>query len=604
MAGAHGWRALAVVLALVQTANSFHAPIALRHRELQSPVFSSQVAAAASPPLRRRTPPGPRAAALPAAMPAALSLLPPVATLAASIALKQTILAMVFGVWTGALLLAGGNPIVATLRTFDGYVLSALAGKDHAGVVVFTTILGGTIGIVQKSGGALGLAGLVKGFFTSRRRGALSTMALGSLVFFDDYSSVLIVGNSLRPLLSAVRLSAAKFAYITHTMAVVLASFAPLSSWVGIQIGYIAGAYGQLGNLLPAGVAMPDPFVTFLTSLPQRFFPWCMTIFVLLGALTGRDFGPMLEAERAALKQPSEPVSSEEGSSEKAALVGALDPAPGTPLRAVNALVPFGIVLAASFGGMVFQGLSAIAAMPAAVRPAASIVNSLRYADSVSALIWGSTFGWLAAMILVLSQRLLKLEEAMGAWIVGAKEVLEPMIILVLAWSLGSVIKDVGTAEFLASALQAGLPAWALPACIAALCYAISFASGSAIGTMGIVFPLVGPLAMRLGGGSLSFLHQCFGAIMGASVFGNLCSPLGDTSILTALATRCSLQLHISTVIGYTCLVALIALIFGDLAVGLGLYGPLAALGVCTALMTAIKLLVGRPVEGGKEQPA
>jgi Na+/H+ antiporter NhaC len=284
--------------------------------------------------------------------------------------------------------------------------------------------------------------------------------------------------------------------------------------------------------------------------------------------------------------------------------VGALDPAPGTPLRAVNALVPFGIVLAASFGGMVFQGLAAIAAMPAAVRPAVSIVNSLRYADSVSALIWGSTFGWLAAMVLVLSQRLLKLEEAMGAWIVGAKEVLEPMIILVLAWSLGSVIKDVGTAEFLASALQTGLPAWALPACIAALCYAISFASGSAIGTMGIVFPLVGPLAMRLGGGSLSFLHQCFGAIMGASIFGNLCSPLGDTSILTALATRCSLQLHISTVIGYTCLVALIALIFGDLAVGLGLYGPLAALGVCTALMTAIKLLVGRPVEGGKEQPA
>ena len=225
MAGAHGWRDLAVVLALVQTANSFHAPIALRHRELQSPVFSSQVAAAASPPLRRRTPPGPRAAALPAAMPAALSLLPPVATLAASIALKQTILAMVFGVWTGALLLAGGNPIVATLRTFDGYVLSALAGKDHAGVVVFTTILGGTIGIVQKSGGALGLAGLVKGFFTSRRRGALSTMALGSLVFFDDYSSVLIVGNSLRPLLSAVRLSAAKFAYITHTIALVLGRY-------------------------------------------------------------------------------------------------------------------------------------------------------------------------------------------------------------------------------------------------------------------------------------------------------------------------------------------------------------------------------------------
>jgi len=191
----------------------------------------------------------------------------------------------------------------------------------------------------------------------------------------------------------------------------------------------------------------------------------------------------------------------------------------------------------------------------------------------------------------------MSLEDAMGAWVEGAKDVLEPTIVLVLAWALGAVIADVGTADFLAGALQAGLPAWALPALVSALCYVISFASGSAIGTMGIVFPLVGPLAMRLGGGSLGFLHQCFGSIMGGSLFGNICSPLSDTTILTVLATRCSLPLHISTLLGYTCLVGAIALIFGDLAVGLGLYGPLVALGVCGALMAVIKVVVGRPVD-------
>jgi len=536
-------------------------------------------------------------------MPAWLSLIPPIATLIASVTIRQTVLSMLFGIWTGALLLAGGNPATAVLRTFDVYVLQALADPEHAGVLLFTTILGGTIGLVQKSGGALGLANLVKGFFTTRRRGALSTVALGSLVFFDDYSSILIVGNSLRPLLSAVRLSAAKFAYIAHVLGVVLASLAPLSSWVGIQIGYIAGAYQQLAPFF-GSAGTPDPFLAFLGTLPLRYFPLCMIIFVLLGALTGRDFGPMLKAERDALDEGGAGAS-EEGTAVEEPVedvsTGALDPEPSTPLRAVNALVPFGCVLAASFGGMVSQGLGVIAAMPAAIRPAASLVNALRYADSVAALIWGSAFGWLASMGLVLAQRLMPLADAMGAWVEGAKEVLEPTIVLVLAWALGAVIADVGTAEFLARALQAGLPAWALPALVSTLCYAISFASGSAIGTMGIVFPLVGPLAMRLGGGSVSFLHQCFGSIMGGSLFGNICSPLSDTTILTVLATRCSLPLHIGTLLGYTCLVGAIALVFGDLAVGLGLYGPLMAISVCTALMTAIKFIVGRPVEGPRE---
>ena len=139
-------------------------------------------------------------------------------------------LAMLFGIWCGALLVNQGNPLVALLRVFDKYTLEALAAPDHAGVVLFTVLLGGTIGLVQKSGGALGLASLVKGLFTTKRRGGLSAIALASLVFFDDYSSILIVGNSLRPLIASVGMSAAKFAYIAHVFGVVLASLAPLSS--------------------------------------------------------------------------------------------------------------------------------------------------------------------------------------------------------------------------------------------------------------------------------------------------------------------------------------------------------------------------------------
>lgn len=318
-----------------------------------------------------------------------LSLLPPVATLIASVALRQVMLAMLFGIFCGAMLLSG-NPVVAFLRTFDTYVLQALADPDHAGVVIFTFLLGGTIGLVQKSGGALGLASLVKGLFTTRRRGGLSAMALASLVFFDDYSSILIVGNSLRPLIAAVRISVAKFAFVAHVLGVVLASLAPLSSWVGVQIGYLSGAYASLG---PA-FAGTDPFVAFLQNVPYRFLPLSCLSFILINVLTGRDFGPMLQEERDAAAAPAPPLapSAGGGAEETAPEVdepGDLDPKPGTPLRAKNALLPFGAVLAASFCGMVLQGKGVIASMPPAARPAATLVNALRCADPVAARIRG-----------------------------------------------------------------------------------------------------------------------------------------------------------------------------------------------------------------------
>ena len=370
-----------------------------------------------------------------------LSLLPPIVTLAAAVTLRQTFVAMLFGIWSGAVLLNGVNPLIALLRTFDHYIIRSLADPEHAGVLLFTAVLGGTIGLVQKSGGALGLAGLVKGFFTTRRRGALSTIGLGSLVFFDDYSSILIVGNSLRPLLKAVRLSAQKFAYIAHTVGVVLAALSPLSSWVGIQIGYIAGAYQQLGGEAVLGAASADPFLAFLTTTQFKFFPLSMLAFVVLGAVTGRDFGPMLAAERESLADGGADAATDDADADADADVGGdgpLDPAPGTPLRASNALLPFGAILVAAFGGMVWQGMSTIGAMPAATRPAATLVNALCYADSVAALVWGSVAGWFTVTALVMKQRLLDLGDTMAAWTEGAKEVLEPMFILVLAWALGA----------------------------------------------------------------------------------------------------------------------------------------------------------------------
>uniref|UniRef100_A0A7S0Q8N7 Na+/H+ antiporter NhaC-like C-terminal domain-containing protein n=1 Tax=Coccolithus braarudii TaxID=221442 RepID=A0A7S0Q8N7_9EUKA len=302
----------------------------------------------------------------------------------------------------------------------------------------------------------------------------------------------------------------------------------------------------------------------------------------------------MAEAEARALAE-AEAKDQPEAETQPEEALGPLDPKPGTPLRAVNALLPFGMVMAASFLGMVLQGLAQISVLPAATRPAANVVNALRFADSVTALLWGSVGGWLAALALVLSQRLLSLGEAMEAWMEGMKDVLEPCFVLLLAWGLGSVIGLVKTADFLARVLYVGLPRWALPALVSLLAHAISYACGSSFGTMGIILPLVGPLAMKLGGGSDYLLH-CIGSVLGGAVFGNICSPISDTTILTVLATRCGLQEHVNTISPYAFLVSAIALILGSLPVGLGLYGPLMGLALGTAALVGIVMIMGKPV--------
>mmetsp|Transcript_54497 Transcript_54497/g.108186 ORF Transcript_54497/g.108186 Transcript_54497/m.108186 type:complete len:330 (+) Transcript_54497:138-1127(+) len=273
---------------------------------------------------------------------------------------------------------------------------------------------------------------------------------------------------------------------------------------------------------------------------------------------------------------------------------GALTPKPGTPLRAANALIPFGAIVAVTLFGMVADGKRALIA-GGAVPAAVSLVDAISSGDSVLALLWGSAAGMLSAMVLLLGQKILNLGEVMETLVDGMRDVLEPVIVLSLAWALGSIIGASGTADFIAKGLMAGgLPVWGLPCIASVLSYIISFATGSSFGTMGILFPLIGPLAWTLGGGSLPVLLHCFGAVYGGSLFGNMFSPIADTSILTTLACRIDLQEHVSTAGPYACLVGVACLLLGDLPVGLGLYGPFTGLALVWAAQTAFLSFFGR----------
>ena len=334
-----------------------------------------------------------------------------------------------------------------------------------------------------------------------------------------------------------------------------------------------------------------------MATIPYRFFPMLLLVLVPLLLSTGKDLGPMAAVPRATSTAVTKPrrtsrstssrrrgASAEQLYEEPPEGAGALDPKPGTPLRAINALLPFGTIVAVTFGGMILDGATTLLSLPEENRPPLSLISILSHSDSINALIWSSAAGWLVALSLVLSQRLLNLQEAMEAWMAGMKAA----FVLLLAWALGEVSGKAKTAEFLAGSLQSTLPRWALPPLVTVLAYSISFACGSSFGTMGIMLPIAAPLAMSLGGGSREYLSHCMGAVLGGALFGNICSPISDTTILTVLATKCDLQAHVRTIGPYSLLVALLAIGLGSIPVALGLYGPLTAIAVCTAAMWAI----------------
>lgn len=265
-----------------------------------------------------------------------LSILPTILCIVLAIVLRQVLCALVLGTWLGALFLENYNPLSASLRTVDKYIVNSFGSHSHASIILFTFQLGGLIGLVQKSGGALGLSKIFTKFTTTPFRACLACFGLAVLIFFDDYSSILIVGSSLRSVMEALHVPREKFAFIVHAMGPTLASFSPVSSWIAVQLGCISSSYSGSG-------ASVDPFVLYLETIPYRAFPLLMIVFVLIVIFTQRDFGPMLRAkphspgfllsDRDSHFIGSRPRSASSASYVPVELTSPLSPHDSTPLR-------------------------------------------------------------------------------------------------------------------------------------------------------------------------------------------------------------------------------------------------------------------------------
>jgi Na+/H+ antiporter NhaC len=524
-----------------------------------------------------------------------LSILPPLIAIVFALAFRQVILALLAGVWLGSFILWDFQPLASLLHVIDYYMVGTLSspeeGTDHVSIVIFTLLLGGTVGITSRMGGMRGIVDVVSRLATTPKRGQLTTWLLGVVIFFDDYTNTLIVGNSMRPLTDRLRISREKLSYIVDSTAAPVTVLAVITSWIGFQISLIGQSFVALG-------VDRNPLGTFISAVPYNFYPIFAILFVLIVVLSGRDYSLMYRAERRA--RTSGRLSSDSALPMSDMDAESIAAAPGARPRFFNGVLPIATVIAVTVAGLIVTGKAALSAEGIT---GAGLLDMIKESDSFRALLWGSFSGCIVATALALSQRLLSLTETIMALVNGIKSMVPAMIILVLAWCIGKVCSEIRTADYLVHHLSGLISPRFLPLLVFLLAVGISFSTGTSWGTMSILTPIVIPLVYGTftgePGNGAAFdrvLFSSIAAILAGAVFGDHCSPISDTTIMSSMASGADHVDHVRTQLPYALTVGFASIIFGYLLLAAGMPALLSLLCGSASLLAFVRF-AGKPVD-------
>ncbi len=469
-----------------------------------------------------------------------LTLLPPLVTIVLAFLTRQVVLSIFAGVFTGAFMLFGFNPVTSFMRVLDTYVIGSLANGSHAAILIFTTCIAGMISIVSKLGGTEAIARKLIQKAKTPRSAQLVTMILGCVVFFDDYANILVVGPTMRPLTDQLRISREKLAYYVHTTAGIVAGIAIMTTWIGFEMGLISDAFKELGFEVNA-------FEIVLQNIPYMFYNIFAIVISFVVAYKMKDFGPMYKAERRArltgkvLADDAKPLSGNEASTGKVA-----------DGKMYYAIVPIAVMIAVTFFGIWYNGYSY---SDPGINPFTfeGFRTSFGNADPMPVLVWAAILSSLVAGVIAVGNKAMNVATVFETWLEGAKDLFEVCIILILAWALGDVISELGTANYLISTLTTNIAGPMIPVIVFIISCIISFSTGTSWGTMPIVFPLAIPLAAAYVTDPTDsvLVVATIAAVLSGSIFGDQTSPISDSTILSASASGCDHLHHVKTQIPY-----------------------------------------------------
>jgi Na+/H+ antiporter NhaC len=472
-------------------------------------------------------------------IPGILSIIPPLLAIALALIFRQVIISLILGIYSGALFIYGFDPLTSFLRLIDKYIIESVSDVSHTQIIIFTLLFGGVIGLISKSGGTTGIANTVSKFARTRRSGMIAAWLSGLIIFFDDYANALVVGNLMRPITDKLKISREKLSFIVDATSAPVASIFIVSSWIGYEVGLIQDGLNAIGSPLNA-------YSVFLDTIIFRFYPLAMLFFVFLVALTKRDFGSMLKAERRTVLEGR--VSSYSFStnefSEKSELFGNEDKA-----KWYNGVVPILVLIFVTVFGLIFTGIDSLQEKGIVEYGVRDIVSN---SNSYLALLWGSFSACVAAALMIIAQKLLTLRETVDAWFAGIRSMFLAVLILTLAWSIGVVTSEIKTADYIIGLVSDSIDPRFLPVIVFAVCGLTSFATGTSWGTMAIMFPIVIPLSAAvtvMNNYSQVDTHLILigvvSSVLAGCVWGDHCSPISDTTILSSMASGCDHVDHV-----------------------------------------------------------
>ena len=527
------------------------------------------------------------------------TLIPPIVAILLAFITKNVVIALFIGVLSGGFILnlTGFNVFGALTQAFLDFInraLNSLSDPWNAGIVMQVLVIGGVINLVAKMGGAKAIAEALAKKAKTAKSAQLITWFLGICVFFDDYANSLIVGPIMRPVADKMKISRERLAFIIDATAAPIAGLAIISTWIGLEVSLISEGFESIG-------VEASGFGVFLQTIPYRFYNILILAFIVITIITLREFGPMRKAEISARKLKD--LTNEE-IAVTSSHMDELEPKEGVKLSIWNAIVPIGALIISAIVAFYYSGYSSIMAgddiaIKAIVTNSPlsfkAILEVFAASDASIALLQSAIFSTVVAIVMAVWKKIFTISEAVEVWIDGMKGLIITAVILILAWSLGSVIKELGAAEYLVEALNGAIPAFLLPSLIFILGAIISFSTGSAYGTMSILMPLAIPLAYKINP-EMSFVIVSTSAVLTGAIFGDHCSPISDTTILSSMGAGCSHIDHVKTQMWYALFVAAITILFGYIPAGFGLPIYIVLPMSCVALFIGV-MIFGKKVE-------
>ena len=490
-----------------------------------------------------------------------MSILPPLLAILMALVFREVYSALFFGLLVGTTIIYyfQGTFFVSAIfqglfAIVDTYLIKSLSNSGHLSIIIFSMLIGGMVNLITVNGGMKGVVQKLSKYANSPKSGQIITWFLGILIFFDDYANTLVVGNTMRPVTDRLRISREKLAYIVDSTAAPVASLALITTWIGVELSYIQDGIDKIG-------LSESAYSVFINSLDTRFYLIFTLIFILIIIFKNRDFGPMLKAEQNARKNglsaDSKKLSSQNNEIKVSNKIKA---------RWYNAVIPVLVIIFGTIISLIYTGRKVAG-------PEADLMEIIAAADSYKALLWSSILGALSAIILSVSQKILKLRIAVESLVNGFRTMLPAIIILVLAWSLALITEELHTSDFIAYCLSyIDISPFLLPAITFIFSALIAFSTGSSWGTMAILYPMILPAGWALSieygldhDQSIAIFYNIVSSILAGSVFGDHCSPISDTTILSSLASSCNHIEHVRTQLPYALTVGFVSVFIGTI---------------------------------------